>query len=418
MFDPERVRHDDLRGGTPPWTQRPSRPARRAVDRDFRCEILVVGAGVTGSLAAEHLAARGHQVCVIDRQRPGLGSTAASTAMLLWEIDRPLSDLADLYGFERAASVYRRSLGAVSGLASLVEERGLACSWRPRQSLYLAAGDDGARTLLAEHELRRRAGLPGVFLDHRTLVRAFGIHREAAILSPGSADADPLLLSQALLTAAAARGAGCFDAAAVAYDGSGRCVTVGLDDGHVIEAEQVVLATGYVMPDFVASDLHRIASSWAIATPPQPAALWRDGVLIWEASKAYTYARTTPEGRIIVGGEDDGAVVDPEARDALMPDKAAAILRKLSALWPRAEAAAEFVWSGAFGTTGDGLPLIGPVPGHPRIHAAYGYGGNGITFSYLASRMIAASIAGGRRPWFDAFAIDRDVPAAALREMA
>ena len=105
MFDPERVRHDDLRGGTPPWAQRLAQPARRAVEGDFRCEILVVGAGVTGSLAAEQLAARGHQVCVIDRQRPGLGSTAASTAMLLWEIDRSLSDLADLYGFARAASV-------------------------------------------------------------------------------------------------------------------------------------------------------------------------------------------------------------------------------------------------------------------------------------------------------------------------
>lgn len=418
MFDPERVRHDDLRGGTPPWAQRLTQPVRRGVDRDFRCEILVVGAGVTGSLAAEQLAARGHQVCVIDRQRPGLGSTAASTAMLLWEIDRSLSDLTDLYGFERAASVYRRSLSAVSGLGALVRERGLASGWRPRQSLYLAAGDDGARELFAEHELRKRAGLPGAFLDHRTLAREFGIHREAAILSPGSADADPLLLSQALLTAAAARGADCFDAAAVAYDDSGQSVTVGLDDGHVIEAEQVVLATGYVMPDFVSSDLHRIASSWAIATPPQPDALWRDGVLIWEASKAYTYARTTLEGRIIVGGEDDGEVVDPEARDALMPAKAGAILRKLSALWPRAEAAAEFVWSGAFGTTADGLPLIGPVPGHPRIHAAYGYGGNGITFSYLAARMIAASVAGERRPWFDDFAIDRDVPAAALREMA
>ena len=32
------------------------------------------------------------------------------------------------------------------------------------------------------------------------------------------------------------------------------------------------------------------------------------------------------------------------------------------------------------------LPLIGPVPGKNGIFAAYGYGGNGITFSYLAAR--------------------------------
>ncbi|WP_442063265.1 hypothetical protein, partial [Rhizobium johnstonii] len=35
--------------------------------------------------------------------------------------------------------------------------------------------------------------------------------------------------------------------------------------------------------------------------------------------------------------------------------------------------------------TVDGLPLIGPVPETPHVFAAYGYGGNGITFSYLSS---------------------------------
>jgi glycine/D-amino acid oxidase-like deaminating enzyme len=93
-----------------------------------------------------------------------------------------------------------------------------------------------------------------------------------------------------------------------------------------------------------------------------------------------------------------------------MPAKADALLHRLNGLWSHVDPVAEFVWSGTFGTTTDGLPLIGRVPGHPRIHAAYGYGGNGITYSYLASRMIAASIAGNNQPWFDDFAIDRDAP--------
>jgi glycine/D-amino acid oxidase-like deaminating enzyme len=71
---------------------------------------------------------------------------------------------------------------------------------------------------------------------------------------------------------------------------------------------------------------------------------------------------------------------------------------------------ADLVWSGAFGTTEDGLPLIGRVPGHPGIYAAYGYGGNGITFSYLAAQVIGELIAGRGRAWFDDFAIDRDLP--------
>ncbi len=53
--------------------------------------------------------------------------------------------------------------------------------------------------------------------------------------------------------------------------------------------------------------------------------------------------------------------------------------------------------------------LIGRVPDHSRILATYGYGGNGITYSHLASRVLAATIAGENREWFDDFAIDRDI---------
>lgn len=411
MFDPESARHDDLRGGTPPWGQHPKPLARPTVEKEFRCEVLVIGAGITGSLAAEHLASQGRDVCIIDRQRPGHGSTLASTAMLLWEIDRSLSQLTDIYGFERAANIYRRSMAATNSLVELVTTQGLPCDLRQRHSLYLAGTEIGERELLAEHHLRERAGLPGEFLDHRALGREFDLFREAGIVSPGSADANPLLLSKALLAAAMQSGARLFDAEALTYDNSGSAVVVGLDGGHLIEASHVVLATGYVMPDFIPSNLHKVASSWAIATPPQPpGAIWRDGVLIWEASENYSYARSTPDGRIIMGGEDDETIVEPEARDALMPVKAEVIRAKLHALWPKATNVAEFVWSGAFGTTTDGLPLIGCVPAHPRIYAAYGYGGNGITFSYMASRIVAALIAGNSQPWFDDFAIDRDAP--------
>jgi glycine/D-amino acid oxidase-like deaminating enzyme len=268
----------------------------------MHCDILVVGAGITGSLIAEHLTSLGHKVCIIDRERPGFGSTAASTAMLQWEIDCPLSELTGFYGFDRAANIYQRSLQAVSGLKSLVRSLGLRCAFRDRNSLYLAGEGTGARELLAEHALRERAGLPGAYLDHPALMREFGFEREAGILSPGCADVDPLLLSHALISSAVAHGATIFDANAVSYSATGHAVTVELDNGCEIEAGRVVLATGYVMPDFVQTELHRTASSWAIATPPQnPDALWRDGVLIWEASDAYLYARTTTDIRWICG---------------------------------------------------------------------------------------------------------------------
>jgi glycine/D-amino acid oxidase-like deaminating enzyme len=50
------------------------------------------------------------------------------------------------------------------------------------------------------------------------------------------------------------------------------------------------------------------------------------------------------------------------------------------------------------------------VEGSPRLCAAYGYGGNGITFSYLAAHLLATYIAGGTSKLLDDFAISRDSP--------
>jgi glycine/D-amino acid oxidase-like deaminating enzyme len=327
--------------------------------------------------------------------------------MLLWEIDRSLSELTQVYGFERAARAYRASLAAVTGLKSLVLQLGIACDMRDKDSLYLAAGDTGAE-LLGEHQLRARAGLPGDFLDHASLLDTFGITRAGAIVSPGAADADPLQLARGLLRLAVARGARLFEAEAVEFDAAAGSVGVQFSNGRQIEARSVVLATGYVMPDIVHSTIHAVSSSWAIATTPQPQNIWKDAALIWENSKDYLYARTTRAGRIIIGGEDSEEDIEPELRDRLIPEKSRLLTQKLAALWPVVNTEIEFRWSGTFDTTRDGLPLIGPVPGAKGIYAAYGYGGNGITFSFMAAQLIGDLIAGATSPLLRDFALDRD----------
>jgi glycine/D-amino acid oxidase-like deaminating enzyme len=151
-----------------------------------------------------------------------------------------------------------------------------------------------------------------------------------------------------------------------------------------------------------------VSSSWAIATLPQPENIWKNGALIWEDSKDYLYARTTANGRIVIGGEDSEKIIESAERNRLIPEKSRLLMQRLRALWPVAKAEIEFGWSGAFDTTGDGLPLIGPVPGAKGVYAAYGYGRNGITFSFLAAQLIGNLIAGSTSKLLDDFALDRD----------
>ena len=165
--------------------------------------------------------------------------------------------------------------------------------------------------------------------------------------------------------------------------------------GVVISASHVVLATGYELASIAPARGHKVISTWALATRPQPAHLWRHEALIWEASDPYLYLRTTRDGRVICGGEDED-FIDEAVRDALIPEKTERIAMKLAKLLPAIDAKPEFAWAGAFGSTATGLPIIGPLPRKPRIHAVMGYGGNGITFSRIAAELVATALRGGQ----------------------
>ena len=52
-----------------------------------------------------------------------------------------------------------------------------------------------------------------------------------------------------------------------------------------------------------------------------------------EVSDPYLYVRTTSDGRVICGGEDE-EFADKTARDALLPQKTMTLQRKLGRLLP------------------------------------------------------------------------------------
>src|SRR5512142_302559 len=65
---------------------------------DARAHVAVIGGGVTGALVAHALVGAGLDTIVIDKREIGWGSTAASTALLQYELDVPLVELREQIG--------------------------------------------------------------------------------------------------------------------------------------------------------------------------------------------------------------------------------------------------------------------------------------------------------------------------------
>lgn len=389
----------DLRTGTPVWQAfRVRGVATTALPRNLETDVLVVGAGISGAIVADLLSERGLSVAIVDRRGPLRGSTAASTALLQYEIDTPLRHLAKRIGRARAERIWRRSRLALDALRERARHLDINADCINRDSLYLEGDLLDEEGLRDECAARRDAGFEVSFLSRAEVRRRYGIRARAALLGYDNLAADPRRLAAGFLRAAHRRGARIHaPEEVVALDASTTGVVAETARGASIRARHVVLTTGYELAKGVPRRHHAVASTWALATRPHPRAPWPTECFVWEASEPYLYLRTTPDRRVVCGGEDE-ALADEAKRDALLPAKIEAIREKLSRLMPKLDTAPEYAWSGCFGTSDTGTPSIGPVPGMPSCFAVLGYGGNGITFSMMAAQMITNTIDGRGDP--------------------
>jgi glycine/D-amino acid oxidase-like deaminating enzyme len=400
--------HRDLRTGTPVWeTYRTPAVGTSKLTRDTQCDVLVVGAGISGALTAELLAADGHKVVIVDRRGPFRGSTSANTALLLYEIDIPLSLLIRKIGEEKAVRAWRRSFLALHGLTARTRFLRIPCDLAWRQSIYLAGNVLDRAGLQRESGLRAAAGFHSSYFNRSQMQEEFGIVAKGALLSEGSIEVDPRKLTAGYLRTALQQRALLYAPVDVtSVEGGPRVVHAHTAAGPTIKCRHLVFATGYEVPRGVPMRGHRIVSTYAMATRPQARRLWPGRCFVWEASKPYLYARTTPDGRVLAGGEDE-EISDADARDRLLGKKIQRIRTKLGRILPAVDTRPAFQWAGAFGMSATGLPAIGEVPGMKNCWAMLGFGGNGTTYARLGAEIIRTALAGKEDPDTDLYAFTR-----------
>ena len=136
-----------------------------SLQRNVSCDAVVIGGGITGSLAAFHLAEAGVKTLLLDKRDIGTGSTSGSTALLQYEIDVPLRDLIKKVSPDSATRSYRLCLGAIGKLEQLAIRLKIDCSFERKPSLFLARYQREIPELQEEFQLRRKMGIDLEFYD-------------------------------------------------------------------------------------------------------------------------------------------------------------------------------------------------------------------------------------------------------------
>lgn len=391
----------DLKSGYPFWAIKNGlMHAFPPLRESIRSEVVVIGGGITGAVIADHLATHGHEVAVLEARDVGWGSTAASTALLQYELDTHLVDLARRYGEAEAVQAYCACAAAIPRLGELA--RGVRdVGFAKQESLYLASRPRDLRALRREHALRERHGFPVTWLEPAEIAREYGISAPGGILSRLAARIDPYRMANRLLMRLQRLGGRVFDRTTVTtVEPSARGVSLRTREGVSVRCRHLVVATGYVAQQWLPKRVARNRSSYAFITDPVepegPGVLAR--TMIWESARPYLYIRSTSDGRLLVGGGDD-AVDVPARRDRRVEKKASALAAQARTLLPELTFQPAFSWAGTFAETDDGLPFVGSHPQFgPRMHFALAYGGNGTPFSIVAADLVRTAIERRRHP--------------------
>lgn len=365
------------------------------LEHSIKTDVVIIGGGISGALAAHYISNAGLECKVVDARSIGLGSTCASTSLLQYELDKPLSILSDQIGYRSAARAYVMCSKAIDTLQSISEKIKFKL-FEKQKSLFFAAYKKDRKLIETEFTYRKKAGFQVQFLDEKEVRQRFGFTAPAAILSSQGATTDVYMLTHALLQSIIKKGNEVFDRTLISkieYKRNG--VKLFTEKGHSITAKKIINASGYEITEFLDKKIVKLNSTFALASEhiQSHVPVWKDKTLLWNTADPYLYMRLTKDNRVIIGGRDE-EFYNSSKRDKLIKKKSSLLKKDFSKLFPEIELIPEFSWAGTFGSTKDALPYIGTYNKTPHTYYALGFGGNGITFSVIAAEIIRDMIIG------------------------
>jgi glycine/D-amino acid oxidase-like deaminating enzyme len=372
----------------------PSLPA------DTKTEVLIMGAGISGALAAWYLCKAGIKVIVVDKRHVGMGSTAASTALIQYEIDTPLIELKKKIGEEHAIKSYQLCVQSIFELEKICGKLNADTGFKKRPSFQFASFKKDLENMEKEYEARKKIGISLQWLDASGIEKKFGFRKDAGLLSRDGAELDAYAFTHAILDhCRKVNGLEVYDHTEIkAIHHHKKEIQLVTAENKKLRARKLVIACGYESRRYLPRRQEQFHSTYAIISEPFSGAdFWYRRAIIWETDTPYLYLRTTKDNRILVGGKDDD-FSDGHRREGALPQKVKALEKAFAKLFPQRNFKTDFAWAGVFASTPDGLPYIGAIPQRPDTYFALGFGGNGITFSVLAGQIIRDQIIGKSNP--------------------
>ena len=377
--------------------ERGTETTRTAINFPTDVDVVIVGGGYTGMMAAARLAWRGRSVALLEKNQLGWGASSRNGGMVHSGFKANLAALLQRDP-ERGRERYQASLDAFTLVEDTIRANQIDCDYARSGHLELAHKAAHFQHLEQEaHILARQFGVAARVVPRVELAAEVGTSLyHGALLVEQSGGLHPAKYFAGLTRMARDRGAHFYDhTPATGIEARRRGgFKVSTPRGDIESREVLVATNGYSdrLVPWLRRRVIRIGS-YIIATAPLSPEQAHSAIpnrrMLFDSKNFLHYWRLSTDNCMLFGGRASFAPTTiGKARDWLY----AALLEIHPQL---ASVPIDYAWGGQVGFTADRMPHIGRIKG---ITYALGYCGIGVAMSTYFGQLAADWIAGGELP--------------------
>ncbi|CAN5405853.1 FAD-dependent oxidoreductase [soil metagenome] len=384
----------------PLWQSRLLLPAtgRQLLD-NVHCDVCIIGGGIAGLSVAYHLARQRKSVLVLEAQSEiGAGVTGCTSAHLSCILDDRFAHLESIRGIENVRKAYLSHAEAIDTIEAIQKREGIECEFQRVNGHLFAPDSNGDDILLEEARICEAARIRFDWTDHLPWKSP---RRNPVLLFPDQAQFHPHKYMVGLAGALRMLGVDLYTGCRVDHVESGLQPRVMTENGRMVTAEAVVLATNTPINSGITLNARIASYSTYVIAAELPITDVSPG-LFWDTEDPYHYVRfangDNDESLVIIGGEDHKT--GQEQNPAECYDRLESWARER---FPRF-GPIRHRWDGQVFETLDGLALIGPdASAGKNMYVVTGDSGMGLTHGTMAGSIISDAIIGHENPYAELY---------------